>query len=42
MGTVVCLLEHRYARLYREHLALWLSRGLRLPACHQIAAHLCS
>ena len=41
MGTVVGLLEYRYARLYREQLALWRSRGLRLPACRQIAAHLC-
>ena len=41
MGTLVSLLECRYAKLYREQLALWRSHGLGLKACHQIATHLC-
>lgn len=41
MGTLVSLLEYRYAKLYREQLALWRSHGLGPSACHQIAAHLC-
>ena len=41
MGTLVGLLEYRYAKLYREQIALWRSHGLGLSACHQIAAHLC-
>ena len=41
MGTVVSLLEYRYAKLYREQVALWYSRQLGLPACHQIAAYVC-
>ena len=41
MGTVISLLGFRYAKLYREQLALWLSRGLRLKTCHQIAVHTC-
>jgi hypothetical protein len=41
MGRVVSLLGFRYTKLYREQLALWLSRGLGLKTCHQIAAHIC-
>jgi hypothetical protein len=41
MGTVVGLLEYRYARLYRAQVAAWLSHGLRLSICHQIATHAC-
>ena len=41
MGTVVSLLEYRYAKLYRGQIALWRSRQFDLPACRQIAAHVC-
>jgi hypothetical protein len=41
VGKIVSLLEYRYAKLYREQVALWRSRQIGLPACHQIAAHVC-
>jgi len=41
MGTVASLLEYRYAKLYRARVAAWLSHGLVLSTCHQIAAHAC-
>jgi hypothetical protein len=41
VGALVSLHEYRYAKLYREQLALWCSHGLGINACHQIAAHLC-
>jgi hypothetical protein len=41
VGRIVRLLEYRYAKLYREQVILWHSRQLGLPACHQIAAHVC-
>ena len=40
-GRVIDIRHYRYSKLYREQLALWLSRGLGLKACHQIAAHPC-
>lgn len=41
MGTVANLLEYRYRKFYRGQVALWRSRRFGLPACHQIAAHVC-
>jgi len=41
MGKVVGLLEYRYAKIYREQLALWHSRRFGPSTCHQIAKHVC-